>query len=125
MAFLQRAAFPALRLSRKFGAVTPFHGIQARSFASSFDGAVKTYGPAIASHSDNSVKLEFYALYKQATSGDCTAGASTRRKFLPRSHHPKLFVDRPGMLDMVGRAKYDAWKKLSGVCVFSMKDLLR
>jgi diazepam-binding inhibitor (GABA receptor modulating acyl-CoA-binding protein) len=23
--------------------------------------------------------------------------------------------DRPGMLDMVGRAKYDAWAKLKGV----------
>ena len=40
-------------------------------------------------------KLALYALYKQATSGD-VAGK------------------RPGMLDVVGRAKYDAWAKLSG-----------
>lgn len=41
------------------------------------------------------VKLEFYALYKQATVGD-TDGK------------------RPGMMDFVGRAKYDAWAKLKG-----------
>ncbi|MFM1921517.1 MAG: hypothetical protein RLZZ303_3151 [Candidatus Hydrogenedentota bacterium] len=44
---------------------------------------------------DNLTKLRLYALYKQGSSGDC-AGA------------------RPGMLDMVGRAKYDAWKALEG-----------
>lgn len=43
----------------------------------------------------NDVKLRLYALYKQATAGD-VAGK------------------RPGMLDLVGRAKYDAWAKLSG-----------
>ena len=39
--------------------------------------------------------LELYALYKQATSGDVTGS-------------------RPGMLDMKGRAKYDAWSKKKG-----------
>ena len=39
--------------------------------------------------------LELYALYKQATAGD-VAGS------------------RPGMLDMKGRAKYDAWAKKKG-----------
>lgn len=43
----------------------------------------------------NDTMLELYALYKQATAGD-VAG------------------DRPGMLDMVGRAKYDAWSKKKG-----------
>lgn len=43
----------------------------------------------------NEMKLDFYALYKQATEGD--AGGK-----------------RPGMLDVVGRAKYDAWAKLKG-----------
>lgn len=37
-----------------------------------------------------------YAHYKQATVGDVTGS-------------------RPGRLDFVGRAKYDAWQKLSGV----------
>ncbi|MBA3394545.1 MAG: acyl-CoA-binding protein [Deltaproteobacteria bacterium] len=41
------------------------------------------------------VMLDLYALYKQATSGDVTG-------------------DRPGMLDVRGRAKYDAWGKRKG-----------
>jgi len=44
---------------------------------------------------DNLTKLRLYALFKQATQGDCTG-------------------PRPGLLDMVGRAKYDAWKALEG-----------
>jgi acyl-CoA-binding protein len=43
----------------------------------------------------NDVLLELYALYKQATAGD-VAGS------------------RPGMLDLRGRAKYDAWAKRKG-----------
>ncbi|MDF2696424.1 MAG: Acyl-CoA-binding protein [Labilithrix sp.] len=39
--------------------------------------------------------LELYALYKQATVGDVSGS-------------------RPGMLDMKGRAKYDAWAKKKG-----------
>ena len=44
----------------------------------------------------NDVMLEMYALYKQATVGDVTGG-------------------RPGMLDLRGRAKYDAWTKHKGL----------
>ena len=43
----------------------------------------------------NELKLEFYGLYKQATEGDVSG-------------------KRPGMMDFVGRAKYDAWEKLKG-----------
>ena len=43
----------------------------------------------------NDLKLEFYGLYKQATEGDATG-------------------KRPGMMDFVGRAKYDAWAELKG-----------
>jgi diazepam-binding inhibitor (GABA receptor modulating acyl-CoA-binding protein) len=43
----------------------------------------------------NDVMLEMYALYKQATVGDVSG-------------------DRPGMLDIRGRAKYDAWAKKKG-----------
>lgn len=39
--------------------------------------------------------LELYALYKQATAGDVSGS-------------------RPGMLDMKGRAKFDAWAKKKG-----------
>jgi len=44
----------------------------------------------------NEQKLEFYALYKQATEGDVSG-------------------KRPGMMDFVGRAKFDARKKLTGM----------
>lgn len=40
--------------------------------------------------------LELYALFKQGTVGDVSG-------------------DRPGMLDMKGRAKYDAWAKKKGL----------
>jgi acyl-CoA-binding protein len=43
----------------------------------------------------NETMLELYARYKQATAGDASG-------------------DRPGMLDLRGRAKYDAWAKHKG-----------
>lgn len=39
--------------------------------------------------------LHIYSLYKQGTTGDNT-------------------TDRPGMLDLKGKAKWDAWTKLKG-----------
>ena len=44
---------------------------------------------------DNQTLLKIYALFKQATDGDNTG-------------------KRPGFTDMVGRAKFDAWKGLEG-----------
>ena len=44
----------------------------------------------------NAILLNLYALYKQATQGDVSGR-------------------RPGMMDFVGRAKYDAWEGLKGV----------
>jgi acyl-CoA-binding protein len=44
---------------------------------------------------DNETLLQLYSLYKQATEGDVKG-------------------KRPGFTDFVGRAKYDAWKKLKG-----------
>ncbi|KAI8062719.1 acyl CoA binding protein-domain-containing protein [Gongronella butleri] len=41
-------------------------------------------------------KLKLYALYKQVTQGDVN-------------------TSRPGMFDVVGRAKWDAWKDLQGI----------
>jgi acyl-CoA-binding protein len=43
----------------------------------------------------NDVKLTLYGLFKQVTQGDVSGS-------------------RPGMMNPVGRAKYDAWAKLSG-----------
>jgi acyl-CoA-binding protein len=44
---------------------------------------------------DNDTLLQMYSLYKQATVGDVQG-------------------DRPGMMDFVGRAKYDAWARIKG-----------
>ena len=45
---------------------------------------------------DNSTLLELYSLFKQGSEGDAQG-------------------KRPGMLDLKGRAKFDAWKKLAGM----------
>ena len=47
------------------------------------------------SRPDNETMLQLYGLYKQASTGDVSG-------------------KRPGFTDFVGRAKYDAWKKLKG-----------
>jgi len=44
---------------------------------------------------DNMTLLKMYALYKQASIGDAVG-------------------ERPGMTDMIGRAKWDAWDGLKG-----------
>ena len=59
-----------------------------------FDQAVAD-SKTLSERPDNQTLLKLYALYKQATEGDATG-------------------KRPGMLDMVGRAKYDAWASRRG-----------
>jgi diazepam-binding inhibitor (GABA receptor modulating acyl-CoA-binding protein) len=49
----------------------------------------------LAQRPGNDVLLKLYALYKQGSQGDAAG-------------------NRPGMFDLVGRAKYDAWKALAG-----------
>lgn len=44
---------------------------------------------------DNATLLKMYALYKQATQGDVS-------------------TPKPGLSDLVGRAKWDAWNQLKG-----------
>jgi diazepam-binding inhibitor (GABA receptor modulating acyl-CoA-binding protein) len=50
----------------------------------------------LSSRPSNDRLLELYGLYKQATDGDVTGS-------------------RPGMLDIKGRAKYDAWAQRKGM----------
>lgn len=59
-----------------------------------FEEAVKAVGN-LSEDPGNDTKLRLYALYKQATVGDADG-------------------KRPGFTNPVGRAKYDAWAKLSG-----------
>ena len=51
----------------------------------------------------NQSLLDLYSLYKQATDGDVSG-------------------KRPGMLDMKGRAKYDAWEKRKGMTKDQAKE---
>ncbi len=50
----------------------------------------------LSSRPDNDTLLNLYALYKQGTVGDVSG-------------------KRPGMLDVKGRAKYDAWASKKGM----------
>ena len=59
-----------------------------------FDDAQKRV-KALSQSPDTSTLLELYALYKQGTAGDVDG-------------------KRPGMLDLKGRAKYDAWSGQKG-----------
>jgi acyl-CoA-binding protein len=55
---------------------------------------------------DNNYKLRMYALFRQATDGDVQG-------------------KRPGMLDVIGRFKYDAWTALKGTDkAQAMKDYI-
>lgn len=59
-----------------------------------FDAAAQA-ATSLPSRPDNETMLRLYALFKQAKTGDVSG-------------------NRPGMFDMVGRAKYDAWAGLKG-----------
>jgi diazepam-binding inhibitor (GABA receptor modulator, acyl-CoA-binding protein) len=60
-----------------------------------FEAATKAV-TKLAKRPNNDQMLELYALYKQATDGDVKGS-------------------RPGMLDLTGRAKFDAWTKKKGL----------
>lgn len=51
----------------------------------------------------NDIKLQMYALYKQATLGDISG-------------------KKPNPLDMIGRAKYTAWEALKGLSIEDAKQ---
>ncbi len=64
------------------------------SLQEQFDQAVAD-SKTLSERPDNQTMLSMYALYKQASSGDVEG-------------------KRPGMMDMINRAKYDAWAGLKG-----------
>ncbi|HCZ16167.1 MAG TPA: acyl-CoA-binding protein [Candidatus Accumulibacter sp.] len=61
---------------------------------SQFEAAVAS-SKDLAERPDNATLLQLYALYKQASDGDVEGR-------------------RPGVTDLVGRAKYDAWAAIKG-----------
>merc|ERR1712193_354813 len=64
--------------------------------AATFEEAVETVNNKMNKTLSNEELKEIYALYKQATVGDVN-------------------VDRPGMLDFKGKAKWDAWNGKKGM----------
>lgn len=62
-----------------------------------FEAAVERVN-GLAKRPDNDALLDLYGCYKQATEGEVKG-------------------KRPGMLDVRGRAKWDAWKKRAGQSV--------
>ena len=58
--------------------------------------AAQTRVKTLTTRPSNETLLELYSLYKQASEGDAKG-------------------KRPGMLDLKGRAKYDAWAGKKGV----------
>jgi diazepam-binding inhibitor (GABA receptor modulating acyl-CoA-binding protein) len=67
-----------------------------------FEAAVAN-SKSLSERPDNSTMLKIYALYKQASVGD-----NTEKK--------------PGFVDIVGRAKWDAWNGVKGA---STKDAMQ
>merc|ERR1712045_909947 len=61
---------------------------------SAFDDAAAAV-KALKTSPNNDELLKLYALFKQGTVGDCN-------------------TSRPGMLDMKGKAKWDAWNGIKG-----------
>lgn len=56
--------------------------------------------------------LDLYALYKQGTTGDVNTGNFPQAS-QPNDDFPWR-LDRPGMFDLKGKAKWDAWEKRKG-----------
>ena len=75
---------------------------KAKSVADQFKVA-KARVEKLPSRPSNDQLLDLYGLYKQATEGDVSGS-------------------RPGLLDLKGRAKYDAWAKRKGA---SKDDAMR
>ncbi len=57
--------------------------------------AAATAAKRLPKRPDNNTMLQLYALYKQASEGDVSGS-------------------KPGMFDMVGQAKYNAWHAIKG-----------
>lgn len=68
-----------------------------------FEETVKN-STSISERPDNATLLKIYGLYKQATDGDND-------------------TKKPSFTDMVARAKWDAWNKLSGTSADEAKQL--
>ena len=73
-----------------------------RDLQAEFDVAVAS-SKTLTERPDNPTLLRLYSLYKQASEGDASG-------------------KRPGITDLVGRAKYDAWAGLQGTAPDTAKQ---
>lgn len=73
----------------------PRKGARLSDLDSQFSSAAERV-KQLAERPDNDALLKLYALFKQGSEGDVSG-------------------KRPGMIDFVGRAKYDAWAELTGM----------
>ena len=69
-----------------------------------FETAVKE-SKELSKRPDNDVLLKLYSLYKQATEGDISPDTPV-----------------PNMFDFVNKAKYEAWKGLTGTSTDTAKE---
>lgn len=72
------------------------------SFKMNFEDAVESV-KSLPEKPEDSEMLKLYGLYKQSTIGDCN-------------------TERPGFLNFVGKAKWDAWNEYQGVSEESAKE---
>lgn len=95
---LRRSAIYWLYTKAGFGSKKRLHlkdGVEMEDLKAQFDRACAR-AKELPRRPDNETMLKLYALYKQATTGDVSG-------------------KRPGFTDPVGRAKYDAWRKVTGM----------
>ncbi|XP_030612310.1 enoyl-CoA delta isomerase 2 isoform X2 [Archocentrus centrarchus] len=83
-----RSTIPSLRFHT---AASPMMGVTVEQFEQA-----KNKLSTLKKDPGNEVKLKIYALFKQATQGPCN-------------------TPKPGMLDFVNKAKWDAWKSLGSI----------
>lgn len=97
MNITKKSWFAMSRVSNSLAAVQNTRAFSVSGFnlmpSSEFDAAKQRLA-TFTEDPGNDVKLQLYALFKQATVGECN-------------------VPKPGMVDFVGRAKYNAWKALT------------
>jgi pimeloyl-ACP methyl ester carboxylesterase/acyl-CoA-binding protein len=96
LAFLREQTGAAVTLPEAAPAAAPAAGTDV---AARFEAAVQKVSTAPSDGAikpSNEMKLKMYALYRQARDGDADG-------------------KRPGMMDIVGRFKYDAWAGLKGM----------
>jgi pimeloyl-ACP methyl ester carboxylesterase/acyl-CoA-binding protein len=96
LAFLREQTGAAVTTPEAASAAAPAAGT---SVAARFEAAVQKVSTAPSDGAikpSNEMKLKMYALYRQARDGDADG-------------------KRPGMMDIVGRFKYDAWADLKGM----------